>query len=140
MSFSAANNAIATAAALSSARKATSLGIVLASAGLLAAGLFSYRTNVQLIQANMHHRQALAAFQQRQYDQALVAYRRALDLDPDQEAYQLEFAQLLATKAAYQTVLPADRDQLFRTAETMLKHAATKNPFEQNHPAPLAEV
>ncbi|MFQ5569871.1 MAG: O-antigen ligase family protein [Rhodothermales bacterium] len=120
--------------------KPTFMGVVLAFVGLFVAGLLVYKTNVLEIQANMYHRAAQTAFQQRRYDQAMIEYQRALDLDPDQGLYQLEYAQLLATKAHYRSEDASEREQLFQAAERILKDAAVRNPYEQYHHAALADV
>jgi len=114
--------------------------VVLALAGVAAALFFIGAANIRPVQANMVHRDARIAFQQQQYDAAMALYRRALALDPGQELYRLEFAQLLATKAVYRTETASERDALFREAESSLLRASAANPFEPYHQAALADV
>lgn len=111
-----------------------------AAVALLGAGYVIYQINVQPILASIYHQEARTAFKQRQYDLATTSYWHALDLDPRQELYQLEYAQLLATKAHYPTPDPETRTQLYEEAERLLQVARTNNPYEQYHPAALGEV
>jgi tetratricopeptide (TPR) repeat protein len=106
----------------------------------LGAGWIIYQTNVQVILASVYHQDAQRAFQQRHYDRAATAYRKAMAYDPVQELYPLEYAQLLATKAHYRTPESAAREQLFSEAEQVLQDAIAHNPYEQYHPAALGEV
>ncbi|MFB3133069.1 MAG: O-antigen ligase family protein, partial [Rhodothermales bacterium] len=123
----------------SSARKSSTLGIVLALVGGLAALVFVYWTNVQGIQANIHYRKAQTSMQLQRANQALFHYQRALELDPDQEHYQVGYAQLLAN-VAYQTEDVSKREQYFRVAEEVLLRAVEMNPYEQYLYRGLAEV
>ena len=123
-----------------SAPKPSLWSLAFAVIGLLGAAALIYTTNLQPMRASMQHVRAKVAFQQRQYDQALSDYRRTLNLDAHREVYQLEMAQLLAMKAYDTPTLPAEADQLFAEAERMLLQAAANNPFEQYHPAALADV
>lgn len=121
-------------------RKATLRDLALLAVALLGAGWMVYQTNVQPTLANLYHREAQVAFQKRQYDVAATSYWHTTDLDPAQDLYKLEYAQLLATKAHYRTPDPAEQTQLYQEAERILQAAMATNPYEQYHPAALAEV
>ncbi len=126
--------------ALPAAPRASRRVAALALVATLGAGAFLYQTNVRIVQANMHHLTARNAFQQKDYDRATAAYRRALALDPGQALYQLELAQLLASRPARPTETAAEREAPFREAERILVQAAARNPYEPYHRAALAEV
>jgi tetratricopeptide (TPR) repeat protein len=121
-------------------RTATPWDLALMAVALLGAVWIIYQTNVQPILANLYHREAQVAFQKRQYDLAATSYWHTTDLDPMQDVYKLEYAQLLATKAHFRTPEPAERNQLFEEAERILQEAMATNPHEQYHPAALGDV
>ncbi|HMB90007.1 MAG TPA: tetratricopeptide repeat protein, partial [Rhodothermales bacterium] len=121
-------------------RRATPWGLASLAVVMLGAGWFIYQTNVQPTQANLYHREAQEAFQKRQYDLAATSYWHALDLNPNEDLYRLEYAQLLATKAHYRTSDAAEQTQLYQEAERILQTAIASNPYEQYHPASLGEL
>ncbi len=112
-------------------------GLVVAS--LLGTGMLIHRTNIQVAQANMQHQMAQEAYRQNRVDLAITYYQQALALNPRQDVFLLELAQAMATKASG-LPLPEARDELFGDAERLLLQARRRNPFEQFHPAALAEV
>ena len=94
-------------------RKPRARGAVLS----LAAFVFIFQTNIQIVHANIYYAAARSDLQQQRYDQAIARYRTALTLDPGQGLYQLELAQSLVSKAVYTRMSPAERDRLIRQAE-----------------------
>lgn len=98
------------------------------------------KTNVNVVRADMYHKQAWLASRVRgQPDLAISLGRRALALEPGQDFYYFFLGDVLMEKAK-RSGSPREREQFFGQAEQALLRARDLNPLKLDHTAGLARL
>ncbi len=96
-------------------------------------------TNVDVVRADVFYKQGNAFDGNRQWDSSIQMYRKALELEPDQDFYYLFLGRAYLEKAK-SVEDPQERQHFLEASQNALERARLLNPLNTDHSANLARL